>query len=352
MHYSHLAYVRTVAVSLVALAGFAFAHGGQRVPATFIFQINGQVRYAATHKPVENVLVRIESFSGGLISQNTTDRSGKFSFSGLVGQQYVVTAHSPGYIDVREQVDLLTSNTGYLLIDLTEDKDSIGLGAGQNNEMTGIVRVPDQNVPEGAYADFEKGRKLLFSSDPDGAKNAVTELEKAVAAYPQYLEAQILLGLAYMDLQNWDKAEKALKAAITLDQRASTAYFALGEVYLREKKYSEGQTALTEGLKLNSDNAQAHFSLAKLLWEMAPSSADEVHFRQNAETAWKEVIRSLTLDPQLAEAHLLAGNMLLRAGRNANALTHFEQYLELEPKGRYAADTTAVIKKLKEKIAK
>jgi Tfp pilus assembly protein PilF len=333
----------------MALVGFAFGHSAPRVPAALNFQINGQVRYAATHKPVENVLVRVESFSGGLVSQNTTDRSGKFSFSGLVGQQYVVTVHSPGYVDVREQVDLLTSNSSYLVIDLTEDKNS---DAGQNKEMIGVVTAPDPNIPDAAYADFENGRKLLFSDDPDRAKNAVKELEKAVAAYPQYLEAQILLGLAYMDLQNWYKAESALKAAIALDQRASTAYFALGEVYLHEKKYAEGKAALTDGLKLNPDNAHGRFTLAKLLWEMAPSSADEAHFRQNAEDAWKEVGRSLTLDPKLAEAHLLAGNILLRARRGQDALTHFEQYLKLEPKGRYAAETNAVVNKLREGITR
>jgi tetratricopeptide (TPR) repeat protein len=348
----HLAYVKAVTVSLVALAGFVFGQVEPRVPTNFTLQINGQVRYAATHQPADNVLVRVESFSGGIVSQGTTDRTGKFSFAGLVGQQYVVTVHTPGYVDVHERVDLLTSNSGYLLIDLIEDKNALGSNSGRNPELKGIVAAPDPNVPEAAYADFERGRKLLYSGDQDSAKNAIKELEKAVAIYPKYLEAHILLGLAYMDLQDWSKAENTLKAATALDQRASTAYFALGEVYLREKKYSDAQSAVTDGLKLNPDNAQAHFTLAKLLWETAPSSSDETHFRQNAEGAWKEVARALTLDPKLGEAHLLAGNMLLRAGRNVDALTHFEQYLKLEPKGRYAADTTAVVKKLREKIPK
>ena len=67
--------------------------------------------------------------------------------------------------------------------------------------------------------------------------------------------------------------------------------------------------------KVNPDIAQAHFTLAKIYWDRAPLERDEAKFRQDAESAWKEVSRALQIDPQLADAHLLAGNMLLKARR-------------------------------------
>ena len=155
-----------------------------------------------------------------------------------------------------------------------------------------------------------------------------------------------------MDLQKWDKAEKPLLAAIEINPEASTAYFALGEVYRRQKKYTEGENILTRGLKQNADAAPAHLTLAEIYWDRAPAAKDETQFRTDAENSWKEVSLAIKQDPNLAEAHLLAGNLLLRARRGSDALAHFEQYLKLKPDGQFASETKALVQKLKDSLAK
>jgi len=47
-----------------------------------------------------------------------------------------------------------------------------------------------------------------------------------------------------------------------------------------------------------------------------------------------------------AGAHLLKGNLLLRAGRAADALTAFNEYLRLEPNGAFATQTRALVEKI------
>ena len=91
----------------------------------FSLQVNGQVRYAESKTPAENVLVRIESFSGGLAGQMITDRTGKFSFNGLQPQQYIVTIHAPGYIDIREDVNLVTQNTELYLCSISSGQNIV-----------------------------------------------------------------------------------------------------------------------------------------------------------------------------------------------------------------------------------
>ena len=327
---------------LALLALLTQGQSNPRVPSNFSLQINGVVRYAVNHPAAENVLVRLEAFSGGLIGQVSTDRTGKFSFIGLVAQQYVVTVHQPGFRDVRETVDLLTQNTGYLNVDLVADSNAIGA---RQLEKPGVINA---GVPQEAQAAYEKGRTLLNSGDAKNVPEAIKSLEHAVSIHRQYLEAQLLLGLAYMDQRKWEKAETALRAALAINDQATTAPFALGDLYLREKKYTEGVTVVTDALRLKPDSAQGHFTLARLYWEMAPNSVDEKDFRAKAESAWNEVNKALKLDPNLADAHVLAGNMLLRAGRANDALTHFETYLRLRPNGELAAETTAVVKKIKE----
>jgi len=335
---------------LVVVAFSASVVIGQgRVPANFSLQVSGMIRYAATHQPAENVLVRIESFSGGLVGQMTTDRTGRFTFSGLIGQQFIVTAHAPGFYDLRENVELLTQNTAYLNMELVADKNAIGSNnTGSNGEFTSLP-VINAAVPADAQTEYAKGQELLNNKN---ASNAVKNFEKAVAIYPKYLEAQIALGLTYMDLQKWDKAEKPLLAAIEINPEASTAYFALGEVYRREKKYNEGENILTRGFKQNANAAQAHLTLAEIYWDRAPLSKDEAQFRKDAESSWKEVSLAIKQDPNLAEAHLLAGNLLLRARRGADALEHFEQYLKLKPDGQFAAETRTLVQKIKDSLAK
>ena len=313
----------------------------------FSRQVSGQVRYAGSHQPADQVLVRIESFSGGLVGEVTTDRTGKFSFYGLSSIQYVVTVHAPGYLDDRRDVNMATQATDYLNFELIVDKNSV---AKSSND--GSLAVVNANIPLGAQSEYSKGKALVSEKKEDKLKEAVVHLEKAVTIFPDYLDAQILLGLTYMDLKDWAKAEKALQSAIKIEPRASTAYFALGEAYISEKKYAEAQDILSQGLKANEASAEGHLTLAKALWEKAPTDMDEQLFRADAEKAWKEVSRSIQLDPKLADAHLLAGNMLLRARRGPDALAHFEEYLKLKPDGEFAAQTRALIQKLKDSLAK
>jgi len=326
----------------VVILAASFPAQNPRVPANFSLQVNGMVRYAANRQPAENVLVRLEAFSGGIAGQVTTDRTGKFSFTGLIPQQYVVTIHSPGFSDVRQTVDLLTQNTGYLNVELIADKDAIGA---PKPERTGVINAP---VPKDAESAFDKGKTLLYSGTAGSVPDAIKSLEHAVSIHPKYLEAEILLGLAYMDQRNWPKAEAALQEAVTINHQASTALFALGEVYFREKKFNEGVATIGEGLKLNPESAQGHFTLAKLYWDMAPASKDEQEFRAKAQDAWNEVNTTLKIDPNFADAHVLAGNMLLRARRANDALAHFETYLKLQPNGELAGETTSIVKKIQE----
>jgi hypothetical protein len=50
----------------------------------------------------------------------------------------------------------------------------------------------------------------------------------------------------------------------------------------------------------------------------------------------------LQLKPDFAEAHLLAGNVLLKVGQQQRA-DQYEEYLRLAPKGDYAAEARRLI---------
>ena len=126
---------------------------------------------------------------------------------------------------------------------------------------------------------LQKGKVLLDQGKKEKISESLIHFEKALQIYPKFLDAQLLLGLGYMDLQEWNKAETALKAAIGINANATTAYLALGEVYRRQKKYTEAEKTLLDGAKINDNSAEIHNELAKVYWEMAPAVKSEQEFK-------------------------------------------------------------------------
>ena len=82
-------------------------------------------------------------------------------------------------------------------------------------------------------------------------------------------------------------------------------------------------------------------------WEKAREIKDLTQAKPALEKAYDEVKRALTLNPDLATAHLLKGNLLLRVQRTADALVEFGEYLRLEPNGPFATETRTLVDKIK-----
>ena len=296
--------------------------------------ITGQVRFAQGGAPAENIIVRLDSFAGGYVGEERTDRLGKFRFTGLAAAQYVVTIRMPGYREIQRQVELETNPSDYLQLQLTPEKPGAAAPAPDGS----VGRTVDANVPAEAHAELEKGRAALL--DRKKIEEALTHLEKAVRIYPRFYEAQLLLGTAYMDAGRWEQSAAALGRARALNPKSGAALFALGEVYRHQKKYDEAERALNEGLAIDEKSPAGHYTLGRVYWD-----------RGDYAKAGPQVGRAIQLKPDFAEAHLLAGNILLRARQGENALTEFEEYLRLAPNGEFAGQARQMVEKIKKALA-
>ncbi|MGH9874083.1 MAG: tetratricopeptide repeat protein [Pyrinomonadaceae bacterium] len=329
---------------LVVLLSFLLlpvASRAQRAPSPIPLQIHGQVRYAQGGRPAEFILVRLESFRGGVEGEITTDRSGKFIFTGLSPELYVVSIRAPGFREVAQQVDLKTQLTDYLQLMLVAE--------GKSSSPVNLTGVIDANVPRAALTEFEKGRDaLLLTND---AANGILHLENAVRIYPRYFAALLLLGTAYMDQSNLEKAQQSLERALELYPKAANALFALGELYVRQKKDSDAEKVLLQGLQFEDRSWQSHLSLGHVYWNMAAKLSDETHYRPLLEKSYVQAKRALELKPDLADAHLLKGNLYFKARRAEDALHEFEEYVRLNPNGEFVAQTRALIEKIRFALA-
>jgi tetratricopeptide (TPR) repeat protein len=333
----HRFVLRYVSIIGILVAG-SFCLHGQTAPSTT--EITGRVLNLQTSQPVFNISVFCEGsgFSGRVI----TERNGNFRFSQLVPGHYTVSIHTPGYQDSQQSVDILDSRSNqYLLFRLREE----------GTPKTGsVATVVDANVPIEARKEFEKAEPLLATGKKEKLAEAAQHLEKAVALYPKFIEAELKLGATYMDLEQWDKAETTLRRAVEIEPKAANAMFALGEVYLHSKKEEEAEKILTQGLAVQDASANGHFTLARTYFDMATKVKDETKARPLLEKSYAQAKRALELDPQFANAHLLKGNLLMMVRRAPDAVVEFEEYLKLEPKGAMADQTRTRVEKIKKAL--
>jgi len=333
--------IMLLCASIIGIALCQFVILGQVTssPTTATVEIHGQVRFVEGGAPAANVLVRLESYdSGGSISEAFTDRLGKFRFTGLPPAQYSVRVRQEGYRDAQQNVDMTTTSNGLVMLQLSRDV------SGPNKSMMGSI---DAHVPAAAQKEFDKGVAALDQGGKDKLTFAVKCFEKAVTIYPQFVEARLRLGTGYMDLEQWDKAEKALLATLEVDPKAFNALFALSEIYLRENKISDAEKVLTKGLAVQDASYLGHLNLARVYWEKSREIKDLAQAKPALEKSYEEVKRALILNPGLGSAHLLKGNLLLRVGRANDAVTEFNEYLRLEPNGPFATETRTLVDKIK-----
>lgn len=296
------------------------------------FEVSGEVRFSDSGASAQNVPVRLERFSGGLIDQIMTDNRGRFRFPNLQRGYYKVVVNAPGYRPAQQDADMQVLFRVYLVFELTADS------AKSPGGLPLLTEVIDARVPPEAREDFDNGRTALSKKN---YKEAIALLEKATLGYSNFFEAQLLLGTALMDLREWDKAEKPLLRAVEIKPENAVAKLALGEVYWRQKRHADAEQTLQEGLKLDQKSWHGHFTLGRLYWDMGEVTK-----------AGAPVGMTLQLKPELAEAHLLAGNILLRVNQRERALIEYREYLRLAPKGEFVPQVQDLIRKVENTLKK
>ncbi len=295
-------------------------------PSANSFEVVGQVRIAETGLPANRVPIRLERFGGGVVDQIDTDSTGRFRFSNLQRGYYRVILNVPGFRPAQQDADLQVVFRAFLVFELTS----------QNSGPMALMDVIDARAPSEARKELIRGRQALSRKSND---EALGHLQRAIVVYPQFYEAHLLLGTALMDARDWQKAETAFRRALELKTRSPAAKIFLGEVYWRQKRYDEAEKALLEGLKLDDKSWHGHFTLARLYWDLG-----------NVPKAGPAVGRTLQLKPDFAEAHLLAGNILLKINQQERALAEYQEYLRLEPKGEFAVQARELAQKLSKAI--
>ena len=291
-------------------------------PSANSFEVVGQVRLSETGLPASRIPIKLERFGGGLVDQIDTDASGRFRFSNLQRGYYKVIVNALGFKPVQQDADLQVVFRAYLIFELASEKAGSLV----------LIDVIDARAPVEARQELVRGRTALARKS---YQEAMGHLQKAIAGYPEFYEAHLLLGTAFVRERQWKKAEPVFQRALELKPLSAAAMLSLGEVYWRQQRYEEAEKSLLAGLKIDDKSWNGYFTLARLYWD-----------QENISKAGPAIGHTLQLKPDFAEAHLLAGNILLQINQQERALAEYIEYLRLDPNGEFAVQTRELVRKL------
>ena len=144
---------------------------------------------------------------------------------------------------------------------------------------SGTVSALDLQAPARAVDEFNRAASLLKAQN---AKEAIVHLDKAIAAYPNFVSAHNNLGLAWMDLDDNVHARSEFEAAAKLDVKFPGSYLNLGRLALSQKEFDAAESSLAKAASLLPRDARVLATLAYAQnenhhYQLALETAGRVH---------------------------------------------------------------------------
>lgn len=213
---------------------------------------------------------------------------------------------------------------------------------------------------------YELALRYKESGDYD---KAIAELQAAIKANPKFAKGYNQLGILYGKVSLYDKAAESFKRAVELDPSFASAHYNLGVLYQAHlnapadavrayRRYLElgpgGARAdaverIVQGLTRQPDVQAALAQSADEQMLIAQRRAEEGDY----EGAVKAYARAVEREPRAASrAHLEMARLLdEKLDAPAEALTHYQAYLEANLNAPDAADVMAAVGRLRERLA-
>ncbi|MCB0592986.1 MAG: tetratricopeptide repeat protein [Lewinellaceae bacterium] len=165
-------------------------------------------------------------------------------------------------------------------------------------------------------------------------RRTVDDLNTTIAIEPENALAHDLLGLAYLEAEYFELAEKAFERAIELDPGLAIASYNLGLIRQQQLRYQEAMALFSRSIELDAGLEMAYFNRALVHKAMG-----------NVEAAMKDYSHLLGQEGQdEAKVWLNRGIARKMSGDITGALADIEQAMRL------AAEDNAVLYKLRGNI--
>lgn len=294
--------------------------GGQNI-------ISGSVFLTSGERVLRRVQVRLESsMRGNRITM--TDDKGNFVLRGVPNGSYLIVVDKE--VDFEpftyplEVVVLRGSPAQTFMVGIKlKPKSTVPAKAD-------VINAEFAGVPKDALDRYAKGTDLASKRDVAGAIEA---FKSAIAAYPEFTHAFNELGVQYMRLGEFDKADAAFRDALRLKPDSFTPMINRGMLLVTMKRYADAEPVLNQAVKIEPKSVPARF-----FWGQALANLGRF------DEAEKELSSALTaggstMAEAMKEGHRILAIIYSTRGDKKRQLAELEAYVKLAPN---AADITTL----------
>ncbi len=217
------------------------------------------------------------------------------------------------------------------LADAHENLGTIYLNRNENEKAQKAFETAINLNPDLAVAHEGLGLIQLSKRDFDRAQ---MEFETAIKLAPEHASAHVNLGVVYLNRKEYEKAQMKFETALTLDPEFADAHHRLGLIYMMKKEFDKAERAFRTVYQTNPNNPNVCFMLGRVL-SINDRTIPEAISMYN---------KALSLMPSNIQGYIELGNLYLKIGNRAQAISEFEKALKLDPN---AQDLKEHIDKLK-----
>ncbi len=239
----------------------------------------------------------------------TTQTEGRFTFTGLGSGGYRIVVSAANFVPSAWEDLLIAGETVRIVL--------LRRSAVEKRPIEPEVSLSDLAAPPDAQAKYREG---LARQREGRHQEARSEFSAAIEIYPKYAAAYAGLGISLLQLGAREEALRALQHALELDPSSYDGHVSTGLILNDLKKFAEARDYLVAAERLNLRNWRVHYELGRTYYGLSQFA--------EAEKSLQLARRSR---PRYGNLYLLLANTLALEGKYAEAITAFEEFLEVAP---------------------
>ncbi|HWS71641.1 MAG TPA: tetratricopeptide repeat protein [Thermoanaerobaculia bacterium] len=288
---------------LAAVANSAFAIGEAR--------ITGKIVDGTTKQPIPNVKINVKALEGKTFNQDFPAKpTGEYAIFLLDGTlKYRFTYTAEGYAPYTEDMKLKLGEPNSKNVELNKGGATPAGGA----------KLETKATADPAVVAYNEGAGLANAGDDAGA---IKKFQEAVAAKPDMIAGWEALSKIQLRAKDFKGAVESAQKALAIDSSEAEMNGVMYEAYVGLGDKAKA----AEWKKKLPANAGSLYNDAVKLMNTGKLSEAEPLLKQ-----------AIAADDKFALAYLQLGIIYAGSGKNADAKTNLEKYLELDPKGSEAA---------------
>jgi Flp pilus assembly protein TadD len=284
--------------------------------------------------PSQSIKIRLEGAEGEIIRDSFTDSTGNFEVRNLSSSTYTVVVPSDDrtYATATERVEITRYSPDVVAINVYLSPKEQGATRRKGESHTISAREATTSIPKPALRAYNRSVNLLKRGR---TQQAIEELKRAIAIFPEYVKAYNDLGVAYIKLDRIEEAIRALEKSAALDPGAFNPRLNLGIANVRRQDFASAEPHLRLAAAIDASAPLAHLYLGITFWKTG-----------RVDEAEDELLKALSLGGgDIAVAHYYLGQLYARRDRIADAIAELEAYLKDRPE---AADAPRVREQIAE----